>query len=260
MLHHTWKGVAAAAIVILIMALLPPVVFGPHPQPSSDYKDLGDGWATIIYNYQTLITGLLAVAAAAITVWKMGQIDGAQAERQRQNEDVQAERHRQLIELGLRSELIKLERAINPQLHLIKAERIRLDAIDLSVAPYIGLPGDPQRRLLFAVCDQYWHYADGIRILLEAPQFVEAVPLFDGDLMHMLDILRRKLKDVLGPLGEHVIAVKEKELDIYYEERLEWFVDGLLRDMALLPIFISQFTDSFDRFRENKPFRETKPA
>ncbi len=244
------RTIVVIGIGVLMVMVLFPFGFAGIPLPLGSEKQFGNGWVKLIYDYQSLIAGALAIAAALITVWGMKQIDQAQAERQRQQEEAQAKRHMELMERGLRAEIIKLERAINPQRYLIEAERIKLSSIDLSVQPFVGLPGDPQRRLLSAVCVEYWAHANGIRVELEMPQFVEAVPLFDGALMHALDQLKKKLADVLGPLGEHVMSRKDNEPDIYYEERLEEFIDGLLRDMAVLPFFISQFTESFDRFRE----------
>jgi hypothetical protein len=98
--RYTASIVVIGLFVVWSLLLL---VYGvPQPEPEG-YKGLSGQWATALYNYQTFITGCMAVGAALGTIWKMGQID----EKQR-------ERHEQLVRLSRRPDALKVERALYP--------------------------------------------------------------------------------------------------------------------------------------------------
>ncbi len=78
------------AALVAFTALIVPTAFGDIAK---------DGWVKYIYNYQTLLTGILAVAAAFVTVRQM-----------RASDALSEQRHRQLIRFQVRNDRMAIER------------------------------------------------------------------------------------------------------------------------------------------------------
>ncbi|WP_139283802.1 hypothetical protein [Rhizobium sp. NFR12] len=96
----TWLGLIA---VIAASALIPPILFG-EPRLVKDQTG-GDTWRNIISDFQTLFTGMAAVAAATWTVLTMEKTDARQEAR-----------HRELVALTIRADRLRADRAVHPQL------------------------------------------------------------------------------------------------------------------------------------------------
>ncbi|QND45226.1 hypothetical protein HB780_05580 (plasmid) [Rhizobium lusitanum] len=88
------KAILGAAGVIAFAAVASVAIIG-KPQPPTNWSDLGDRWANFVYNYQTLITGIIAVGAAYLTIRQMQESD--RREDARQKRQLQSDRWREKI-------------------------------------------------------------------------------------------------------------------------------------------------------------------
>lgn len=89
--------------VVAGSALIPPILFG-QPRVTNEVIG-GDPWRNTIFDFQTLLTGLAAVAAASWTVYTMERTVVRQERR-----------HRELVSLAIRADRLRADRAVNPQL------------------------------------------------------------------------------------------------------------------------------------------------
>lgn len=71
-----------ALICMLAVAIVFPAVFGEAPTFSD--RSGGDPWRNFVYDFQTLITGVLAVGAGFATIWQMRISDALQERRHQQ--------------------------------------------------------------------------------------------------------------------------------------------------------------------------------
>lgn len=86
------------AVLVLSTLLLAPI-FLSSPRVVEG-QDGGDAWRNIIYDFQTLFTGILAIAAASFTIIQSRIID-----------DRQQTRHNDLLEIQIRPDKLRVERA-----------------------------------------------------------------------------------------------------------------------------------------------------
>jgi hypothetical protein len=93
--------------VVVTAAVFPPVIFGHAPGKPDRVG--GDDWRNVIEDFQTLITGIFAVGAAYLTVRQM-QASDRKSDR----------RHQELVSLTLRSDALRVERLIVPNLGLLR--------------------------------------------------------------------------------------------------------------------------------------------
>ncbi|WP_349507250.1 hypothetical protein [Agrobacterium pusense] len=86
------------AVLVVVTALLVPIFLA---EPSSIFDQAaGGGWRDIIYDFQTLFTGILAIGAAAFTIIQSRII-----------EERQQIRHEQLFDLQVRPDKLRVSRA-----------------------------------------------------------------------------------------------------------------------------------------------------
>lgn len=139
-----------------------------------------------VHGYQTLITGFFAIAAAYLTV------------RQMRNSDAESERrHAELVGLSLRSDKLRVERALVPQAAelLTAAERLH-EMIEF-------LRSDHKPDLGATFCRNAFHISelvDEIYDVLERDQMHEASELFDGYTARSYDKIRRNCRSLKEPL------------------------------------------------------------
>ncbi|MGM5088026.1 hypothetical protein ACD589_15180 [Rhizobium sp. 814_E9_N1_1] len=112
--------VSGAAIVVVAAAIVVPVVFGA-PAEFTD-RHGGDAWRNLIYDFQTLITGVLAVVAALGTILQMRRSDALQDRRHRENrrdlrrgDELVVTRLRAFLPSALRSHSVTLRAYVNSQ-------------------------------------------------------------------------------------------------------------------------------------------------
>lgn len=182
------KPVKAAVVVVLalmiVMAILPPMWFGR--QPENEPQDLGDRWLNFIFNYQSLITGFLAVGAAFVTVRRMRQ------------DDLNAnDRHRELVILSLRRDSLRVERALMPQFNELRLNAEELAKIHKAISDLGDLPPETRADSVIAILadnyDDMVGYTQQISSILNRTQFVSAEELFGGDLAYSTETIRDRL-------------------------------------------------------------------
>ncbi|ANK73699.1 hypothetical protein FA04_14360 [Ensifer adhaerens] len=133
----------------------------------------------VLYDFQTLITGVLALGAAWWTVHTM-QIADVKVNR----------RHEQAMELGLRGDRLRIERALNPQ--------------GFELGAWHGKLPELQRRTETSdLAKVYWdifHLQRGIADILSRTQFIAGAELFGGDLAHRVLDMQRWTENISGPV------------------------------------------------------------
>jgi len=181
-------GLGAVAVAVATALVVPTYIGGTT-----------DPWGQFIFNYQTLITGLAAVGAATWTISVMEKTDLRQENR-----------HRELIELSLRSDRLKLERALNPQVAEIAMiarglDQIRRDMLKLNTLA---------KQTDFIEENIWWiHYTNAnLCELLDREAFREGEKLLNGGATFRLERVRqlavqsaihiRHVKRVLRPFPE----------------------------------------------------------
>ncbi|TAV99979.1 hypothetical protein ELI24_17110 [Rhizobium ruizarguesonis] len=164
-------------IAIMVAAtIVVPVVFG---EPSHvEGVTGGDSWRNLIYDFQTLIAGIAAVLAAAFTIRTMEKTD-RESER----------RHRQLMELTLRADRLKVSRSVKPFLPAI------IQAI-ADVSNFIHPTGIDEikgvgSQMVYASGVE--NYTTGLSQILNNPQLNEAYQLFEGKLAIDLEQARQQV-------------------------------------------------------------------
>jgi hypothetical protein len=229
MFQQGTKAVAAAGIVILIMALLPPAIFGPHPPASGDYKDLGDGWATIIYNYQTLITGMLAVGAAFVTIM------------------VSQRSHNEIVALTLRADKMRIEQALVPHYYFLRFKRQELAAFQDNFG---GLRGNTQALKDMLISRAGWLYEALARVkeIMGSKGFVAGEPLFNGEMLYVLEKVRVQVDGLMIGTKDLRDAGQGGQL-VWRDDELVRFPSTLIILERDLEILLSQMRSLADEYR-----------
>ncbi|RVK13459.1 hypothetical protein [Sinorhizobium meliloti] len=75
-MNKTTRAFLGALIFALLAVLILPAIFGEPP--TFDDRRGGDPWRNFVYDFQTLITGVLAVGAAVATIQQMRASDALQ--------------------------------------------------------------------------------------------------------------------------------------------------------------------------------------
>lgn len=112
-MDKTTRAFLGALIFALLVALILPAIFGTPP--TFDDRSGGDPWRNFVYDFQTLITGVLAVCAAWATVHQM-----------RRSDELQLQMHRALrrdsraAEIRMVQRLLAWAEKVDRQIDLIK--------------------------------------------------------------------------------------------------------------------------------------------
>ncbi len=229
---HAREAIIIFLALMIAMMLLPPAIIGGKT----------DSVGLFIFNYQTLLTGALAVAAAFATVRKMGQLDR-----------MQAVRHQQTVDLAVRSDKMRLERAINPQLDDLKAAAEDLGRVSLNREPFAGMPGDPRYHFLTAVASGYVKPVGNLIEIFSRKQFVDGAALFDGKLTRKLDIITDSLPQVRGALTSHLHQVSGPVTGNethYYQEDFDNFIVPLLIQIDNVPAVLEEVIAEIARTKQ----------
>lgn len=194
------SGNARSAVVIFValmigMALIPPAFFGIQPKPDS-FQVFGDRWLIILYNYQTLIAGIAAVAGALATVWQMRVnemlSDARHADLVRQSE----EQHAELMELNIRPDRLRIERLLVPNFNDLRL-------IYLALEPFEADPGNCTKEEEIEIAAGIAREMDNLTQLCQATintlnkhTWTDAEPLFGGNLTAYVATLMRRLAEL----------------------------------------------------------------
>lgn len=218
-MKHGRAFLGAAGIAVLTGLILP-ILFG---EPAVvDGRTGGDPWRNWVYDFQTLITGLAAVGAATWTISVMERTDRKQADR-----------HRELVELNQRSDLRRLERAIEPQLEELADIAGSLAASELDPALFKDEPGDPVYNMVTSATANYLTAVRRVYDVLERKQFVDGSELFDGRLTYSLRELFENSEYLSRALEAHVKAIDwgDQNFSMRYEMEFEDFEAYLVEQL-----------------------------
>lgn len=244
--HQRWViGLAGLAI---FMALVVPAVFGTAPEVEGRVG--GDPWRNWVAEFQTLITGVLAVSAAAWTVLTMERTDASSEAR-----------HRELVALSLRRDALQVDQLLDPD----REEFIRCEK-DLQAFLSASSEISAKRGVLDKWYRSIQRVADTREELLSVlskEAWVEARPLFNAALHTRILNLRQRL-DELGPHltlaknGFVTLATNIREIDQGREDA-EVGLD-ILEEMTLAYKVVrqDQYVESLQLIDEN--LREELPA
>lgn len=212
------KRVLILAGLVLAIGICLPVVFG-EPR-IVDGQSGGDSWRNLIYDFQTLITGFFAIAAAFVTVLYALKID-----------DRQHQRHQQIMSFTVRRELRTLERALYPQLSdleeavesLWDVERDPIDRSSLS-----------NWKWLTHVTSNYLAELRRLDEITQRQQFTDALPYFDGRLSRAYFEFRSSYSVTHRRFEAHNDALEEMgyngeiQYEVDWEDYHEYFVSGVI--------------------------------
>ncbi|WP_349041360.1 hypothetical protein [Agrobacterium sp. SORGH_AS 787] len=167
------KRLKVLGAFVLIVTIIPPVLIGA-PREIEGQKG-GDPWRNIIFDFQTLITGLLAVGAATWTVATMEKTD-RRAE----------ERHRQLVNLSVRADRLRVERLMVPALSQLEFHYEVYSAVAVKKLKEM-LPEAPL--LVAEVASQALGSSHHVTHVISTKPFAEALDLFSGDLAYRYGLM-----------------------------------------------------------------------
>ncbi|RVJ42371.1 hypothetical protein [Sinorhizobium medicae] len=215
-LHPAVVACALIAAAVIMLASL-----------TGDGKSL-EAW---VNRYQTLITGFFAIAAAYLTV------------RQMRNSDAESERrHAELVGLSLRSDKLRVERALVPQAAelLTAAERLH------EMTEFLRSDHKPDLGARF--CRNAFHISelvDEIYDVLERDQLHEASELFDGYTARSYDKIRRNCRWLKEPLQRISESQAEPWTSPDEFARQDDYVDG---NIGLWQLYLDEIMGQLPRF------------
>lgn len=191
-------------------------------------KSQNGGW---IFEYQTLIAGVLAIVGAVITVYAM----------QRADENAR-KRHEQLVRLSVHSDTLILHRALVPAV-----EQLRRAANEI-----LGVPGKSESETMSDAFDRVRE--DGTRLcvqigtLISRAYFTASLTLFDGRTHVRLDRLNAIVSILmesfqLQKATEHMWARNPSGFETERERVLAYW----LQHLKLFGNEMLLFTDSLER-------------
>ena len=178
------KMVWILAAIVLALALFLPI-FMTEPRVI-DGQSGGAYWRNIIFDFQTLITGILAVIAAAYTIRSGMMFDQRQQKR-----------HEELMAFTIRRELQTLERAFYPQvddfMHIVdRLPLVQFQNAENDLAWFSNICAFHQRDVL------------ALRQILERQQFNDALSFFGGRLSRALIDFKSRCDLLLGQMQTHM--------------------------------------------------------
>lgn len=176
------KHLLRLAALVFAAAILLPLVFGSSR--IIEGQTGGDGWRNFIFDFQTLLTGILAIAAAWWNITVMRAVD-RESDR----------RHKETLEKGKIEETRIIERAVNPQIAHINAglEIIRMQKRQmLSINTLEG-----QLDRLATLAPVLAFFIRNLEDALSRQQIQEGMRFFDGELTYQISALRRRVTEAV---------------------------------------------------------------
>lgn len=162
----------------------------------------------VLYDFQSLFTGLLAVAAAYLTVKEM-----------RKTDENSEKRHQAAMRLAIRGDRLNVHRALHPQfqeLRHIAKEMEELDRLkgqmdrDRVEAMRFGQFASYDRNDMETLILQTYPLIRQIKSVLHRHQLEQGADLFDGDLTYRLTNLKEKT-DIAADGGRFVYQYYQME-------------------------------------------------
>ncbi|MGK9039197.1 hypothetical protein KXS05_02415 [Rhizobium sp. SA279] len=175
----------------------------------------GDALRNFIYDFQTLITGGLAVLAAFFTIRYAIVFDGRQYDR-----------HQQMMAFTIRRELQTLERAFHPQVD----EYVRIADRLWHPAASNNIEAETDSWSWFTdLCTTRMYEVKSLRDIIDRQQFQDGLPYFDGRLSRALTRFIEAQNRLYGAMLEHMRLIDHpsgsSDRDKYvamWRERINW--------------------------------------
>ncbi len=213
----------AAALVLLAVCLTAVYFFAA-----------ANRYGNFLYHYQTLITGILAVAAAFITVRQM-----IFTERE------QGVRHQQSLSFAMRSELRSIDRGLRPALARMRKLQVDLAEVIFDYSQDTA-PGDPKWRWYTHVAEQLLYVVSELQALIESDPFTKASDHFSGTSIWTLQVVKAHCAAMRENLRYHIQMTdpaQRHSSEIDYYEAIIWDEGG---DHRVEQAF--EFRDKFSQF------------
>lgn len=177
MSEHQRKRFYVLLALVVGVAVVLPVVFG---RPRGIAGEGGDGWRNFIFDFQTLLTGILAIGAAW---WNVAAMKAADASSDK--------RHKEVVEKARADEQRIIERAVNPQtIQLEMALRILL-IHKRSILQINTLDGQMERISITITMVDY--IVTRLLEITSQPQLREGMRLFDGETTYKIHALEKRV-------------------------------------------------------------------
>lgn len=159
--------------------------------------------AGLLYDYQTLVTGLLAIFAAILTVVEMRRSDASSERRHAEALKSSAAQHEAAMKLAVRSDRLRVQRALHPQFLEIKMMRKMFKsqcsaASEMRDALELILSWERGDLMAFKhfILTLYPQIQDVQKLFLR-PQFQDGAKLFDGELTGILERVNELVVDAI---------------------------------------------------------------
>lgn len=233
-------AVGVCVSVVLVIAL------GTEEPANFHDRNGGSGLWNFLYNFQTLIAGIAAVVAAAITVFQMHAIDVASEQRFRDAEQATADRHRQLIELQTRSDSLRIHRMFWPHFGELRQiyKTIRDLKLPTKVDPYS--PAGAEVWQLEQAADSVLSAISEIERIIGSKPWQDSKDLFGGQLTHHLS----ELNDLVLAIGLKTpgICLACSEAKRYDQTPIgQWVASDLEGKAQDLQLFKARFINRMDQ-------------
>ena len=173
--------------------------------------------AGLLYDFQTLFAGVLAIIAAYLTMGEM-----------RRTDERSDKRHKETMDLAIRADRLKVQRALHPQFIELNLIRKKFRTLNVYVAEVEKAARDRATNSL------QWQYSkleietiitgvypliSDLRDIIARPQFIDGAQLFDGELTYMLTQITKHINDAYvrgaGVYSYHCMQENERSRDDY---------------------------------------------
>lgn len=232
------KAVLRAVGVAVLAALLLPIFFGEAPTRTD--RQGGDAWRNWIYDFQTVIGGALALAAAWWTVRTMEATEAAAAAR-----------HAQQMDLTLRRDRLAVERAVYPQTDSLSGAAHHFNEFKRRILSLNTFEGQIE-----AIVRECWfldYLCEDLLDVLNREQLIEGSRLFDGILAYKLHWLREQTEaveaeiDGISEHGKYMDPTGVLRID-GVRERLEICYGRLMEMPEEIPVIVEMMHGAADHY------------
>lgn len=236
------NAVIRAVALSFGVGLILPVIFGDAPNFTD--RTGGDTFRNTIYDFQTLIGGILAICAAWWTVVMMEK-----------TEEAASRRHHEQVALTTRGDKLAVERAVYPQINsLIGTSDLLRDIRQRMLAQntYIG-----QLQFLVSRAWVLQHVSEDMAEFLSREPLIEGSRFFDGMLTFRLNRLRKEaivLKHAFESFETSNFYVDRKADQ--YDLNIRWRIDPaygvIIRLVEEIPLVVELLDQTAERYGVKK--------
>ncbi|WJI81494.1 MULTISPECIES: hypothetical protein [unclassified Mesorhizobium] len=199
-------------------------------------------FALWLYKWATLLAGILAVAAALLTVNQMQKIDDQQARRVQESEERQQDRHAHNVRLTLRADSLRAERAAYPQATDMRQWLEYFEQVVKDYGPIIGgglPPSEEEGRHIYDL-------ADKITRIFDRPALEEAANLLESRSYYVYGTIMRDVRRLRTRMEEAESAVERSN-----DAALAVVSEDMMVDLTGMRSFVKEFAGtliSLDQF------------